>query len=319
MIKTVVVIGMLLTLLGVGVVIWQWHVPRIGLGDAPPVTVIIPPGATVKEIGKILKDKNLIRSRFWFETFVWWKDAESSFLAGEYSVQPDSVAWLVMKKLTVFGRAESADVRVTIIEGWDIGEIAEALKPVNVSSDDFFKIAGTPPRLRRDKSYQNTLEGYLFPDTYFFRKGSSAEEVIRRLRDNFKRRVGDTNNLHETITIASLLQAEVRSEEDMRKVADIIRRRLGAGMGLQIDATVNYVTGNKTPSASSGDLKIDSPYNTYKYRGLPPGPIGAPGLQAIRAAENPLPNPYWFYLTGADGMVHYARTLDEHRANRKFL
>lgn len=313
--KRVVFIFIAVVVAGTGYVAGQWHLPR-SFPDGIPQTITIPPGASAKDIGKILKDRNLIRSRFWFDAYVWWRDAESAFQSGSHTVYPWSVAEIV-GQLT--GRAANEDVRVTIVEGWDLGEIANALKPVGVSSDDFFRIAGTPPRLRRDKSYQKTLEGYLFPDTYFFRKGSSAADVIVRMQDNFKRRVGDIPNLHETITIASLLQAEVRSEEDMRRVADIIERRLKVGMGLQIDATVNYVTGKKTPSASAGDLKIDSPYSTYRYRGLPPGPIGNPGLQAIRAAQNPLPNPYWFYLTGTDGTVHYARTLDEHRVNRKYL
>ena len=294
-------------------ILWQLAPTKI-FGDVPPVTITIPRGATAKEIGKILKDNHLIRSRFWFDAYVRLAGRGSAFQAGEYQVFPESVAALV-KKFT--GHPERWEMRVTIIEGWDLGEIAEALKPVGVSPDEFFARAGKPLYLRRDKSYQKSLEGYLFPDTYFFRRGSSASEVITRMQDNFNRRVGDISDRERIIITASLLQAEVRDDKDMRMVADIINRRLKAGMGLQIDATVNYITGNKIPTAT--DLKIDSPYNTYRYRGLPPGPISNPGLQAIQAAQNPLPNNYWYYLTGQDGAVHYGRTLDEHRANRRYL
>jgi len=196
------------------------------------------------------------------------------------------------------------------------------MRPPPDYSAEFAFLAGKPPFV--------SYEGYLFPDTYRFFRGASPEEIVKKLVANLGRRLSEAGiiekiagrgtSLHELLTLASVIEKEVRTPEDRRLVADVFRRRLEIGMALQADSTVNYVTGKSVAAASSEDVAADSPYNTYKHRGLPPGPICNPGLDAISAALEPQANDYWYFLTDADGGVHYAKTLDEHNANKaKYL
>jgi len=122
--------------------------------------------------------------------------------------------------------------------------------------------------------------------------------------------------MHEMLTMASIIEREVRGDVDRKMISDLFWRRLDIGMALQADSTVNYVTGGKNPSISFVDRDIDSPYNTYKYRGLPPGPISNPSLSSIEAAIYPEQNNYFFFLTDPAGKVYYGRTLGEQGANR---
>ncbi len=136
--------------------------------------------------------------------------------------------------------------------------------------------------------------------------------------------VKDTKNsgrdVHGIVTMASILEREVKSEKDRKLVADIFYRRIQHGMPLQADSTVNYSTGKSDLQAQAADLNIDSPYNTYNHTGLPPGPISNPGLVSLRAALYPEANPYWFFLTTPDGTVMYSRTFQEHVMNKlKYL
>ncbi|MCH8049733.1 endolytic transglycosylase MltG [Patescibacteria group bacterium] len=122
--------------------------------------------------------------------------------------------------------------------------------------------------------------------------------------------------MHEVITLASIVEREVRSAEDMANVADVFLKRLDIGMALQADSTVNYVTGKDTPAISLDDREIESPYNTYKYPGLPPGPISNPGVAALQAVVNPSSNPYLYFLTTPEGEVIYAQTHEGHVENK---
>jgi UPF0755 protein len=166
------------------------------------------------------------------------------------------------------------------------------------------------------------LEGYLFPDTYRFYAGTPAETVVRKMLDTYEAKIASLKNQpdHADLTLASLVESEVKTDADRAKVADILKRRLAAGMPLQLDSTVNYATGKSSPAVSSNDLAVNSPYNTYKYKGLPPGPIANPGMSSISAALAPTPNPYWYFLTAPDGTVIYSQTLVEHNAAKaKYL
>jgi UPF0755 protein len=171
-----------------------------------------------------------------------------------------------------------------------------------------------------------SLEGYLFPDTYRLFKKATPGEIVGELAANLERRLegaglaekiaASGHSLHEILTLASIVEREVRSPEDRRLVADIFWRRLAAGLALQADSTVNYATGKSVAAASAEDLKTASRFNTYRYPGLPPGPICNPGLSAIRAVLEPEPNRYWFFLTDDEGQVHYAATFEEHTQNK---
>lgn len=203
--------------------------------------------------------------------------------------------------------AESREVTVTIPEGYNVRQTGEMFEKLGMfSKDEFVKIA-------------QKEEGYLFPDTYRFYKTAKTEDVVAKMKDNFNKKVVPETS-PEVIIMASLLEEEVKSMDDRKIVAGILWKRLDRGMGLNVDAALTYVLGKASRELTAEDLKYDSPYNTYKYRGLPPTPISNPGLDAISAAQNPTQSLNFYYLTDKEGKTHYAATLEEHALNKwKYL
>ena len=174
------------------------------------------------------------------------------------------------------------------------------------------------------------LEGYLFPDTYRVFNDVSDEEIVKKLLNNFDKKLSPElrqkiarqgKTIHEIITMASIIEKEVSSEADRPIVAGILYKRIKNGMRLEVDSSINYITGKNDPGANYADLEIDSPYNTYKNYGLPPGPICNPGLAAIKAAVYPEESAYLFYLNRQDtGETIFSKTFDEHIKNKnKYL
>ena len=180
-----------------------------------------------------------------------------------------------------------------------------------------------------------SLEGYLFPDTYYFRKeeGGDGKEGIKNfvklMLTNFDKKLTPAlrteierqkKSIFEIVTTSSLIEKEVRTFDDKKIVSGILRKRLKTGIPLQIDATIVFITGKKTTEISIEETKIDSPYNTYKYKGLPLGPIANPGIESIIAALYPESSEYWYYLSAPDGKTIFSRTLEEHNiAKFKYL
>ncbi|MFH1790138.1 MAG: endolytic transglycosylase MltG [bacterium] len=169
-----------------------------------------------------------------------------------------------------------------------------------------------------------SYEGYLFPDTYRIYKDAELHEVLKKIFSNLEKKITaemrleinkQGKNLFQILTMASLIEREARSQEEMEIISDIFWRRLNRNWALQSCASVNYITGKNVPYVSAQDTEIDSPYNTYKYPGLPLGPIGNPGLSAIKAAIYPSKNNYWYFMTGNDGIMRYASKLDQHNSN----
>jgi len=222
---------------------------------------------------------------------------------------------------------------ITIIEGWTIDDIdAYFTREQILPQGAFLRAAEAYPNTEAGKTFLGrvkSVEGYLFPDTYRIYTTATAQDIIQKATENFDRRLVDDIRtkiqargltIHEVVTLASIIEREVATPEDRRFVADIFLKRLDAGMALQADSTVNYITKKHVSRASLADTKIDSPYNTYQHRGLPPGPIGNPGLDTIRAVIDPTSSPYWYFLTTEDGRVMYAQDFEEHKENRgKYL
>ncbi len=236
------------------------------------------------------------------------------------------------------GFAQAREVQVTIPEGYTVLEIGEVVTTVlpGISTQQWEEVikkngkeaiavddilAGIPNG--------QGLEGYLFPDTYRFREEADAETVAQTMVLTLKRRLAENDitiprnlifegglTFHEMLTLASIVEREVRGPEDMKIVAGIFYTRLKIGMALQADSTVNYVTGGNTPSISLDDSFIDSPYNTYRNLGLPPGPISNPGMNAILATLHPMDSDYLYFLTTPEGKVIYSKTFDEQVANK---
>lgn len=189
--------------------------------------------------------------------------------------------------------------------------------------------AGSCGDFLKDKPKNLGLEGYIFPDTYEIVKGESLEALIRKILKNFDKKLTPEirneiekqgKTIFEIVTMASLIEKEVKSFDDRQIVSGILWKRIKSNMPLQIDATITYITGKTTTKVSIKETKIDSPYNTYKYKGLPPGPISNPGLESIRAAIYPRESDYWFYLSKPDGETVFSKTLKEHnRAKALYL
>ena len=273
-------------------------------------------GMTVKETGNYLSQKMVIRSPFVFNSLVWLIGGDGGVIAGKYKFEKPISVFEVVGRVTTNGYGVTV-IKITIPEGLSNRQIASLLSK-NIDGFDKEKFLS----LAQDK------EGYLFPDTYFFEPEAKPEHIIETMTENFDRKIKNISmdigfsgkKLKELLTMASILEEEARTEETRKKIADILWRRIDKGMPLQVDASFVYIMGKGSADLSLEDLKIDSPYNTYKYKGLPPGPITNPGLDAILAAIHPISNPYWFYLSDKEGNMHYAKTFDEHKANKaKYL
>lgn len=198
-------------------------------------------------------------------------------------------------------------VKVTIPEGYNIEDIGKLLEDKGIITKEQFikscKNYKLPQYVKQNKNTKYSLEGYLFPDTYRFKKGVSGNEIIKDMLEQFKLVINDIekknnkiNNLHEILTKASIIEKEARSEEDRFKISSVIDNRIQKQMKLQVDATVLYSLGEHKKRLYYKDLNINSPYNTYKVKGLPPGPICNPGKPSIIAALKPQKTDYLYYV-----------------------
>ncbi|MBI5369762.1 endolytic transglycosylase MltG [Candidatus Uhrbacteria bacterium] len=302
--------------------------------DATEVVIEVAPGASVDTITRTLKEKEIITSRFFFKTYVKLAHAESSLQAGRFTLKPKTSFHSVVSTLS---NAKANEVQVTIPEGFTRDQIGATLSAAfsGVDTTSWKQVTNAPTTLTQGQELLagipsgQGLEGYLFPDTYRFRNDADAKTVAETMVLTLQRRLAENaivvpthlvmpNGLtfHQVLTLASLVEKEVRAPEDMAHVAGIFYTRLKIGMALQADATVNYVTGKSDPAISLKDQQVDSPYNTYQHLGLPPGPISNPGMNAIKAVLNPVDSDDLYYLTTPDGQVIYAKTFNEHVANK---
>lgn len=283
------------------------------------------------EIARELEKLGILRSANFFRFYVVISFQHSSLQAGKYSFSSAMSTYQIVKKLA---RGESIKDKITILEGWDVKDIAAYFESKEIcSKEDFIKAANEDYSqdfdFLKEKPKDISLEGYLFPDTYEFSQGETCQDVIKIILANFNKKLtaeirekitSQDKNIFEAITMASMLEKEVKLLEDKKVVSGILWKRLKVNMPLQIDATVNYITEKSDPGVLIKDTKIDSPYNTYKYTGLPKGPISNPGIDSIMAAINPKESSYWYYLNGSDGRTVFSRTLQEHAiARAKYL
>lgn len=316
--------GLLLILAFAG---WAFSAP-VDLG-ANERTLTITQGESVSAIAKKLASSGIIRSDMLFRTYFWVMYSSKTIKSGDYRFSGSLTLPAVSTQLIAGIPKREKTLRV--IEGWTAAQIAEYFEREGVGTRGQIDTALNKDWSARFRFIKQgvSLEGYLFPDTYRVFYDARPEDVIEKMLSNFDRKVTTDMrarlttvgySLRDVVILASILEREVRSDADRARAADLFYRRLSAGMPLQADSTVNYITGKNAPSASMADIAVDSPYNTYKQKGLPPGPISNPGLSALNAALHPEKNPYWYFLTPKDGSVIYAKTLDEQvRNKRKFL
>lgn len=281
--------------------------------DFPVGQVItVESGESLQDITTTLYNARVIRSPFAFRTTVILLGGETKVKAGDYLFDkregPADIAYRLVN-----GVFRLEVIKITIPEGWSTFEIAEYLEDtlINFNKRQFLILS-------------QKKEGYLFPDTYFVSPAAKPEKVIGIMEDTFKHRIKTvpgiattTRSLADIMIMASILEEEAKTTESRRMVAGILWKRLEMSMPLQVDASFLYINGKNTYELTVDDLRIDSPYNTYLYKGLPPTPISNPGLDSIFAAINPIPSKYVYYLSSRSGDMYYAQTFEQHKRNRE--
>jgi UPF0755 protein len=303
--------------------------------SGPAVEVEIPAGASPQDIGAMLQEKQLIKNAAFFKWYLAYQGTSNQLKAGKYDLHPGMTLEEIARVL-VEGDAKYGTVKFTVPEGLTIEQIADALAKQQIVDKQAFlnevKNGKFDYAFLKDipqaEGMKYRLEGYLFPDTYEVFKDATAHQVIdvmlkqteQLFTPEWKEQMKKQNmTLHETLTLASLIEREARVAKERPIISGVIHNRLKANppMMLQIDATVQYALGETKETLLFEDLKIDSPYNTYKIVGLPPGPISSAGKDAIRAALYPAVHDFYFYVTKEDGSgEHYfAKTFAEHQQN----
>lgn len=275
--------------------------------------VSIKRGSSASDAAKILSDASIISHPIFLRIVLRLSGTGSSVQAGSYRFEKPENLFIIARRITT-GIYGLPSVRITVTEGTSVRTIAARVAGMFPSvSEKEFRAAG------------EKHEGYLFPDTYFFMISASAESIVAEMRKNFDEKIAllsdeitkSGHSLSDIVIMASLIEKEVRTDASRRMVAGILWNRLAIGMPLQVDAVFGYIFDRDTYSPSLSDLSVDSPYNTYKYKGLPSGPIGNPGIESIKAVLHPTKTDYLYYLTGKDGVMRYAKTFAEHQANRR--
>ena len=269
-------------------------------------------GEGLTKIASNLMDNKVIKSPFWFKTFIVIMGGTKNIMAGDYVLPEKQKVFTIAYRLA-HGDFELQPIRITIPEGLNIYEIADQVsqKIPKIIKEEFIKEA-------------SQYEGYLFPDTYYFLPNSNSLTILNAMRENFNKKIISLSeqlkkfekSLPEVIIMSSILEEEACTVKTKQIIAGILWKRLSLNMPLQVDASFKYINGKGTKDLTLADLKIDSPYNTYLYKGLPPTPISNPGLDSITAAINPTTTDYLFFLSDKNGVMHYAKTFAEHVRNK---
>jgi UPF0755 protein len=331
--KGILAIAIFILLPIIGFIIFLWWAMRAPVYLPEAQKIKISRGDGFLEIGNILASHGVVRSATLFRLYVLARGWAGSLQPGEYTFGGELTIPAVAKKILT----GPGDIEITIPEGLTMYEIEERLvKAGLVNPGEFVTLAHSPDSfIKKFKFLEDieaeSLEGFLFPDTYRFdpRSGSRAiiekmlatfqEKVLKELESRFRESPQSISNI---IKMAAMIEREASRFEDRRLISGILWKRLENNIPLQVDATVVYAWKRLNPQwrlgsknrLSLSDLKIDSPYNTYRVNGLPPGPIANPGLDSIRAALEPAENEYWYYLSLNDGTILYSRTFEEHKA-----
>src|SRR3989338_4741098 len=263
-------------------------------------TIVIEKVTGLAEISGKLKKEGFVRSKYAFALYARAFNKSKKIKYGKYLFNEPVSVFALTGRLAK-GEFGFKPIKVTVTEGMTVKDISELFGGFeNFNKEEFLEKTAS-------------LEGYLFPDTYLFLPGAETQQIIDTMTDNFKKKAGDIGK--DIVIVASLIEKEVPDSGDRKIVSGILWKRLELGMALQVDAVFPYITGKR--KVLLDDLKIDSLYNTYLYKGLPPGPISNPGLDAIDAARNPQESPYLYYLSGNDGKTHFAKTFAEHLRNKE--
>lgn len=284
---------------------------------------------TAVEVAIELENKELIRSGVAFQYLARWRQVDAKLMAGEYSISSAMSAEEIVNKL--LQGPDPNIVRVTIPEGYNTKQIIEVLVAKGLGTEEEFRqvietdsfdynfLADVPEGEHR-------LEGFLFPDTYFFDQNSTPHGVIDTLLQRFARELTPETeqrlqekdmSIYDWVTLSSIVEKEALKQEDRPIIAGVFENRLEIDMPLQSCATVQFLFEKPKPKLYDKDLQTPSPYNTYLHAGLPPGPIASPGHASLQAVLYPEETDYLYFLAKSDGYHVFARTYEEHLRNQR--
>jgi UPF0755 protein len=314
-------------LAGAAVAGWMYHSigqPYKGYAEAEQF-VEIPSGSGPAVMGRRLADAGVVRSATTFRLAVWVQGSGRRLQAGDYRFERPMSATEVVDKIA---RGDVYARSITFREGLTVREMSALYETGGFgTAAEFIEASKNAELIRNLDPGARDLEGYLFPDTYTIPRRATAAQLIERMVARFQKVMTPELqsqasarglSVRELTTLASLVEKETGKPEERTVVAGVYSNRLKIGMGLQCDPTVIYalmLAGRYDGNIRRDDLKIDSPYNTYRYAGLPPGPIAAPGEASLRAAANPADVPYLYFVSRNDGSHVFSTTLDEHNRN----
>ena len=295
---------------------WALFVP---VSPAGQNFVLLRPGYSTRRIAAELKSAKVIRSEY---SFVIWHyfHRKHSLKAGEYLFESPANEIDVHKRLV---RGDIYVYTVVIPEGYTMFDIANAIQEGGLGSrDEFLKIAQSETALVSDLAPEaHSLEGYLFPNTYQFTRTQSMQEMVSAMVKQFRQvaqQIGLSSDVQKTVTMASIIEKETGIPDERPLVASVYYNRLANHIALDADPSVIYaelLKGNYQGALHHADMRIDSPYNTYRHPGLPPGPIGNPGKSSLEAAMHPAQTDYYYFVSDGNGRHRFAHSLEEHNRN----
>lgn len=298
---------------------WLAYGLLVPLSPAGQKFVLLRPGYSTRRVARELKNAGLIRSR---GAFVLWHELHRrpSLKAGEYRFEHGANVIDIHRRLA---RGDVYVHTVIIPEGFNMFEIAQAIQDSGLGkAEDFLKAATGDAALISDIAPQATsLEGYLFPNTYNFTRTQSMHDMAAAMVKQFRQvasQIGLTDKVHETVTLASIIEKETAAPDERAEVSSVYQNRLASGIPLQADPSVIYaelLRGTYGGALHHSDMQFDSNYNTYRHAGLPPGPIANPGRSSLEAAAHPAQTKFYYFVSDGNGHHRFAETLEGHNRN----
>jgi UPF0755 protein len=329
LVARLVAIAALVTLVavaGAGVVVWRgWQRLQAPFPEGPAsfVELEIAPGSPAAAILRELEQRGVIEDALRARLYLTYVLEAPPLQAGEYRFELPATTPAVLDRLI---RGEVIARPVTLLEGWTMTEMASHLAVSGFGDEQrFLEVMGSGELVADLAPGAASLEGFLFPDTYAFTRSADEREIVEKLVDTFRRRLdevrsatGPIEDLPDVVILASIVEREATLDGERPLIAGVYAHRLQRGMALYADPTVIYalqLAGRWDGNLRRPDLEIDSPYNTYRYPGLPPGPICSPGLPSLLAAARPAATEYLYFVSRNDGSHVFAATLREHNQN----
>jgi UPF0755 protein len=290
------------------------------------IIIEIPSGSTLTDVSNILKENKLIKNKVLFKVVNKFKSSEHGVKAGKYLLRQSYSNSEILDILNS-GKVYNDGIKVTIPEGSTYKEVIKYLTAKGIGNKDKYeKLINNPKEFYSEFKFLDekdikSLEGFLYPDTYYFDKEDSEKEVLSDMlkrfskiyTDKFKEEQKERGlTLQQVVNLASIIEKEAVLDKDRPMIASVFYNRLDIDMPLQSDATIQYIFDERKDRVMYKDLKIQSPYNSYINKGLPPTPISNPGVKSIEAVLNPANSDYLYFVATIDGKNNYSKTYEEH-------